>query len=89
MVNTEWTLSRSVTAQLWKVWGTPMIDLMVTELTTQLPTYISPYPDPRAFAVDAMSCEWKGMENGRKFGATHSLDLFPPCLLYTSDAADE
>ena len=62
IVNTEWTLSRPVAAQLWKVWGTPMIDLMATELTTQLPTYISPYPDPRAFAVDAMTCAWEGMD---------------------------
>ncbi|MDJ0933724.1 hypothetical protein [Breoghania sp.] len=62
IVNTEWTLNRQVTAQLWKVWGKPNIDLMATELTFQLPTYISPYPDPAAFAVDAMSCDWKGMD---------------------------
>ena len=62
VVNTEWTLNRQVVSQLWSVWGRPMIDLMATELTTQLPTYISPYPDPRAHAVDAMSCDWKGMD---------------------------
>ncbi len=62
VVTTEWTLNRQVAAQLWTVWGTPNIDLMATELTHQLPVYISPYPDPRAFAVDAMSCDWKGMD---------------------------
>ena len=62
VVNTEWTLNRQVASQLWSVWGRPMIDLMAMELTTQLPTYISPYPDPRAHAVDAMSCDWKGMD---------------------------
>ncbi|MDJ0933744.1 MAG: hypothetical protein QNJ43_26440 [Breoghania sp.] len=62
VVNTEWTLNRQVAAQLWTVWGKPTIDLMATELTHQLPTYISPYPDPQAFAVDAMSCAWHGMD---------------------------
>ena len=42
VVNTEWTLNRQVAAQLWKVWGTPQIDMMATELTHHLPVYISP-----------------------------------------------
>ncbi len=62
IVNTEWTLHRAVAARLWEIWGRPTIDLMATELTAQLPTYISPYPDPHAFAVDAMSCDWTGMD---------------------------
>ena len=48
-----------------------MIDLMATELTTQLLMYMSPYPDPRAHAVDAMSCDWKGID----------AYLFPPWVM--------
>ncbi len=62
IVNTEWTLCSKVASQLWKVWGRPHLDLMATSLTTQLPTFVSPYPDPQAYAVDAMSCSWEGMD---------------------------
>ena len=62
VVNTEWTLKWQMASQPWSMWGCLMIDLMVTELTTQLPTYISLYPDPQAPTVNAMSCNWKGMD---------------------------
>ncbi len=51
-----------MTTRIWEIWGQATIDLMATELTHRLPTYISPYPDPHAYAVDAMSCEWTGMD---------------------------
>ena len=62
IVNTEWTLNPKVANMLWKVWGRPHLDLMATSLTKQLPLYVSPYPDPQALAVDAMSCSWAGMD---------------------------
>ena len=62
IVNTEWTLHPTVASRLWRVWGRPMVDLMATELTTQLPAYFSPYPHPQAMAVDAMSCAWTGLD---------------------------
>ena len=62
IVNTESTLHPQVATPLWMVWGRPMVDMMATEVTTRLPVYVSPYPDPRAHAVDAMSCAWTGMD---------------------------
>ena len=62
IVNTEWTMSQQLLKLLWKVWGRPQVDLLATSLTTRLPLYVSPYPDPKALAVDAMSITWKGLD---------------------------
>ena len=68
VVNTEWTLSHSVTKLIWNVWGRPTIDLMATYLNNRLPTFVSPFPHDKAYAVDAMSFTWQGMDGY----------LFPP-----------
>lgn len=62
IVNTEWTLLPSLIARLWSLWGRPHLDLMATSWNNQLPLYVSPFPDPRAFGVDAMSLSWDGMD---------------------------
>ena len=36
-------------------------DLFATNLNTKLPTYVSPIPDPQAWAVDALNISWKNM----------------------------
>lgn len=58
VVNTEWTLHRSVFKQICVVWGPLEVDLMATYLNHQLPQFVSPAPDPQAVAVDAMSIPW-------------------------------
>ena len=62
IMNTEWMLHLQVATHLWMAWGWLMMDLMATELTTQLPVYISLYPDPWAHEVHSMSCAWTGMD---------------------------
>ena len=62
IVNTEWTLCPRVVQDIWLIWGKPMIDLMATTFNHQLPVYVSPFPDPQAHAVDAMSLSWNGMD---------------------------
>lgn len=62
IVNTEWTLSAGVATLLWSTWCRPNIDLMATHLNHRLPTYVSPFPHESAYAVDAMSLSWAGME---------------------------
>ena len=38
--------------------GYPNIDLFATSLNNRLPTYVSPIPDNRALAMDALSMNW-------------------------------
>ena len=61
IVPTEWTLSRQVLEPVWDLWGKPMIDLFATRFSARLPIFVSPVPDPLAWAVDALSFSWKGL----------------------------
>ena len=60
-VLTEWQLNPSIFEGICQVWDRPHIDLFATALNYQLPTYVSPVPDPQAWAVDALSLDWNGM----------------------------
>lgn len=60
-VNTEWELHPAVFQQIILLWDRPHIDLFATSLNHKLETYVSPIPDDKAIAVDAMSIPWKGM----------------------------
>ncbi len=62
VVITEWTMHRPTLYRVWSIWGRPHLDLMATSMTNQLPIYVSPIPDPRAYAVDAMSFAWARMD---------------------------
>ena len=57
----EWSLDREIAHQIFSLWGTPQIDLFATRLNHLLPLFVSPVPDHRACAVDAMSLEWKNL----------------------------
>lgn len=61
VIPTEWTLHQKVCQGLWKVWGTPMLDLFATRENRRLPLFCSPVPDPEALAVDAMLLDWSGL----------------------------
>jgi hypothetical protein len=60
-VNTEWELHQAVFQSIVVHWGNPNIDLFATSLNCKVTTFVSPVPDPRAYAVDAMSLSWEGM----------------------------
>ena len=57
----EWSLCPQVALSLWKVWGRPHLDLFATSENAKLPTYVSPLPDPAAWATDALSFSWQQM----------------------------
>ena len=61
VVSSEWTLNMSVCRALWRLWGTPQVDLFATCQTTRLAVFCSPVPDPRAWAVDALLQQWDGL----------------------------
>ena len=51
-----------------RVWGTPEVDMFATLSNSHLPRFMSPVPEPRALAVDALSQDWQG----------RSMHMFPP-----------
>jgi hypothetical protein len=60
-VNTEWELHQAVFQSIVLHWGNPNIDLFATSLNFKVTTFVSPVPDPRAYAVNAMSLSWEEM----------------------------
>ena len=47
--------------QVWEKWHKPHVDLFATSFSKRLPLYVSPVPDPKAWAVDALSFSWKNV----------------------------
>jgi len=70
---TEWSIHPQVLLILWKVWERPMIDMFATSQNNKMELYVSPIPDPKAFAIDALSLDWKGM----------GMYAFPPTAILT------
>ena len=61
VLSTEWTLSHAVCQSVWDLWFRPQIDLFATRFNHRLPLYVSPVPDPAAWAIDALSLSWQGL----------------------------
>ena len=61
VLTTEWTLSHAVCRSVWELWFHPHIDLFATRFNHRLPLYVSPVPDPAAWAIDALSLSWHGL----------------------------
>ena len=58
---TEWRLPQETLLRLFSALGTPLVDMFATAENRVTPIYISPYPDDRAWAVDALSISWDGL----------------------------
>lgn len=56
--SSEWKLHENVFSAISKTFFTPDLDLFATRLNTQLPKFVSWFPDPEAFASDAFSICW-------------------------------
>ena len=67
-ISTEWSLHPEIVNRIFRVWGTPEIDMFATLSNSHLPLFVSPIPEPRALAVDALSQDWQG----------RSMYMFPP-----------
>ncbi|XP_045167098.2 uncharacterized protein LOC123530393 [Mercenaria mercenaria] len=59
---TEWKLKEDIFKRLSKHFMQPNIDLFASRLNKQLDCYVSWMPDPGAWAVNAFSLNWKGLE---------------------------
>jgi hypothetical protein len=62
VVQTEWSLAHRLLQRIWAWWFKPMVDLFATRFNHRLPVYVSPVADPQAWAVDALSISWMGLE---------------------------
>ena len=57
-IPTEWSLHPEIVKRIFRVWGTPEVDMFATLSNSHLPRFMSPVPEPRALAVDALSQDW-------------------------------
>ena len=67
-IPTEWSLHPKILSRIFRVWGTPEVDMFATLSNSHLPRFMSPVPEPRALAVGALSQDWQG----------RSMYMFPP-----------
>ena len=58
ILTNEWSLHKDICQMIWRKWGTPEVDLFATWINSKLPRYVSPVPDPQAWAIDAMAINW-------------------------------
>jgi hypothetical protein len=61
ILKSEWSIHHNFLQSLWDCWGKPMIDLFATRYNNRLLMYVSPFQDPAAWRVDALSFSWTGL----------------------------
>ena len=59
-IMTEWSLHPEVVNLIFRLWGTQFVDMFATVHNTHLPQFMSPVPEPRALAIDALSQDCQG-----------------------------
>ena len=62
VIQTEWSLSQQVFRLLFSKWALPQLDFFATRFNHKLPRFVSPVPDPTAWAVDALSISWETLD---------------------------
>ena len=67
-ISTEWSLHPEIVKRIFKLWGTPKVDMFATVSNSHLHRFMSPIPETRALAVGALSQDWQG----------RSMYMFPP-----------
>ena len=61
-IQTELSLSPKIFQAICSRWHQPIVDLFATRFNNKLPQFVSPVPDPQAWAVDALSLSWEGLD---------------------------
>ena len=61
VAKTEWSLHPRICQVIWNMWDKPMSDMFAAKWNRKLPCYVSPFPDPEAWAIDAFSIQWTGL----------------------------
>ena len=70
IIQMEWSLHQEV-FDLCQTWNRPQVDMFATRYNCKLTKYMSPVPDPNAWAVDALTVSWEDLD----------MYAFPPVLL--------
>ena len=58
---TEWRILQETLLNLFSVLGPPLVDMFAMAENRVTPVYVSPYPDNRAWTVDALSISGDGL----------------------------
>ena len=58
----KWFLHLEVFQPICCRWHQPQMDLFATRLNNKLPQFVSPVPDPQAWAVDTLSLSWENLD---------------------------
>ena len=61
-IQTEWSLHPEVFQAVCSRWHQPQVDLFATRFNNKLPQFVSPVPDPQAWAVNALSLSWEDLD---------------------------
>ena len=61
-IQTEWSFHPAVFQAVCSRWHQPQVDLFATRFNNKLPQFVSPVPDPQAWAVDALSLSWEDLD---------------------------
>ena len=61
-IQTEWSLHPEVFQAICSQWHHFQVDLFATRFNNKLPQFVSPVPDPQAWAVDALSLSWEDLD---------------------------
>ena len=71
VIQTEWSLHQEVEDLLLQTWHRPQVDMFAIKYNCKLAQYVSPVPDPNAWAVDALTVSWENLD----------MYVFPPVSL--------
>ena len=61
-IQTEWSLHPEVFQAICSRWHQPQVDLFATRFNNKLPQFVSPVPDPQAWAVVALGLSWEDLD---------------------------
>ena len=61
-IQTELSLHPEVFQAICSWWHQSQVDLFATRFNNKLPQFVSPVPDPQAWAVDALSLSWEDLD---------------------------
>ena len=61
-IQTGWTLHPEVFKAVCSRWHQPQVDLFATRFNNKLPQFVSPVPEPQAWAVNALSLSWEDLD---------------------------
>ncbi|XP_070184795.1 uncharacterized protein [Littorina saxatilis] len=62
VLRSEWTITHGALLRLWAQVQKPLVDLFATRFSKRLPVFVSPFPDPQAWRVNALDISWTGLE---------------------------